>query len=178
MAGTTVTTSVANPTIVEIEIGDQTPVTVEVKENVYELDINNAQGLAGAQGPKGDKGMNWTGPYNVLTEYAECDGVSYLGSSFIKVSPGTGTTVIPAIGVNPDWELVAQVGAGGSSLIYDQVTPSAVWSITHNLGRPPSVTVTDSGGSVVEGDVDYGLDPFNSLTITFSGAFSGQAYLV
>lgn len=51
----------------------------------------------------------------------------------------------------------------------------AVWNITHNLGWQPNVTVQDSGGSVVEGEISY--TSTNALTVTFSGAFSGNAYL-
>jgi len=49
------------------------------------------------------------------------------------------------------------------------------WTITHNLGKFPSVTVVDSANSVVVGDVDYTNS--NILTITFSAAFSGCAFL-
>lgn len=58
---------------------------------------------------------------------------------------------------------------------HTQGTPANPWEITHNLGFFPNVTVVDSGGSVVEGDITY-LSP-NSLQIAFSGAFSGLAYL-
>jgi hypothetical protein len=56
-----------------------------------------------------------------------------------------------------------------------QGSSSAVWSINHNLDKYPSVTVKDSAGSTVIGEVQY-IDEDN-LTITFSGAFSGEAYL-
>ena len=57
---------------------------------------------------------------------------------------------------------------------HNQMTASAVWNVTHNLGRYPSVTVVDSGGNVVTGDVRY--TSLNSVVISFSGAFSGSAY--
>jgi hypothetical protein len=52
---------------------------------------------------------------------------------------------------------------------------SDLWTITHNLGSYPSVTVVDSGNTVVIGEVDY--TNANILTITFSAAFSGCAFL-
>jgi len=52
---------------------------------------------------------------------------------------------------------------------------SDVWTITHNLGAYPSVTVVDSASTVVIGNVDY--TNANILTITFSAAFSGCAFL-
>ena len=58
---------------------------------------------------------------------------------------------------------------------HTQATASATWTITHNLNKFPSITVIDSAGSEVFGDVAYTNS--NSLTLTFSGAFSGKAYL-
>lgn len=58
---------------------------------------------------------------------------------------------------------------------HDQSAPSAVWIINHNLGFFPSVTVQDSAGSVVYGDVSY-LNS-NSLTVVFQSAFGGYANL-
>lgn len=64
---------------------------------------------------------------------------------------------------------------GGSTYVHTQSFPSATWTISHNLGRRPSVTVVDSAGSVVIGEVTYLSD--NSLRVEFSAGFSGQAYL-
>ena len=38
--------------------------------------------------------------------------------------------------------------------IYDQIFPSNLWTITHNHNKYPNVTITDSAGSVVWGDVN------------------------
>ena len=56
-----------------------------------------------------------------------------------------------------------------------QQTPSNSWIITHNLGWIPNVTVQDSAGNIVEGEIAY--TNTKQLTITFSAAFSGNAYL-
>ncbi|HRY32123.1 MAG TPA: hypothetical protein P5531_04055 [Bacteroidales bacterium] len=58
---------------------------------------------------------------------------------------------------------------------HTQALPAAVWTVTHNLGKRPSVTVTDTAGTQVEGQVDYVNS--NTLTITFSAPFSGYAEL-
>lgn len=58
---------------------------------------------------------------------------------------------------------------------YDQISPSTVWSITHNLGFHPSVTVVDSAGTEVIGVTTYLSD--NELEINFSAAMAGTAYL-
>jgi hypothetical protein len=70
---------------------------------------------------------------------------------------------------------VVNVGSSFQYYVFNQNSPSTTWTITHNLGRRPSVTVVDSAGTVVVGEVTYTSD--NVLTIQFSAGFSGQAYL-
>ena len=67
--------------------------------------------------------------------------------------------------------------AGISSVhyVHTQEAAAAEWTVTHNLGRYPSVTVVDSAESVVIGDVEY--DSANCVILRFSAAFSGKAYL-
>ena len=62
-----------------------------------------------------------------------------------------------------------------NTLEFNQMSPSNTWSIIHNLGKYPSVTVVDSGGTVVDGNVNYIND--NTIEIEFSFSFSGKAYL-
>ena len=59
--------------------------------------------------------------------------------------------------------------------IFDQAVSSNIWKINHNLGRYPSVTVVDSAGTEVIGDVQY-IDT-NNIIIEFTSEFSGKAYL-
>ena len=68
-------------------------------------------------------------------------------------------------------------GTSGTTFthVHDQATPTAMWTITHNLNGFPNVTAVDSAGTVVEGDVTW-TSP-NQLTVAFSSAFSGKAYL-
>lgn len=58
---------------------------------------------------------------------------------------------------------------------FTQSTPSNVWVIRHGLYKHPSVTVTDSGGNEVVGEVEY-ID-MNVVKVTFASVFSGKAYL-
>ena len=58
---------------------------------------------------------------------------------------------------------------------HNQNNASVVWNVTHNLNKYPSVSVTLSTGLQGIAQVDY-IDE-NSLTITFTGATSGKAYL-
>lgn len=61
------------------------------------------------------------------------------------------------------------------SYVHQQGTASAIWTVNHNLGFNPNVKVIDSGGTNVEGAVAY--SDSNSLTLTFTAAFAGTAYL-
>lgn len=64
--------------------------------------------------------------------------------------------------------------ANGRHYRHDQMVPSASWVITHGLGRVPAISVIDSAGDLVVGDVSViGLDV---VQIDFSGPFSGTAY--
>jgi hypothetical protein len=58
---------------------------------------------------------------------------------------------------------------------HTQGVASATWSVSHNLDKYPSVTVVLSTGQKGYGDVTY-VDE-NNLTISFSGAESGKAYM-
>lgn len=58
---------------------------------------------------------------------------------------------------------------------FTQSSASAQWVIQHDLGKNPSVSVVDSAGSLVVGEVSYINN--NNLIITFISAFSGKAYL-
>lgn len=61
------------------------------------------------------------------------------------------------------------------TFVYPQLTPSSVWIINHELGNFPSVTVLDSAGNTVFGEITY--TDANTVTLTFSAAFTGTAYL-
>jgi hypothetical protein len=67
-------------------------------------------------------------------------------------------------------------GSAPQSYVHTQSTPAAVWTINHNLGyRPGGILIEDSGGNTWIGDVDHVDD--NTLTVTFTAAFGGFAYL-
>lgn len=64
-------------------------------------------------------------------------------------------------------------------IAYRHVQSSAAytWTINHNLDFYPSVTVFDSGGSLVEGDINVSLTNPQTLTVQFSTEISGFATL-
>lgn len=61
------------------------------------------------------------------------------------------------------------------SYVFNQNSPSSIWTINHGLEFIPNITVVDSSGSVVEGDYSYPSS--NTVVLNFSGAFAGKAYL-
>jgi hypothetical protein len=67
------------------------------------------------------------------------------------------------------------VGGDGHLFVYTQSSASAIWVIVHNLNRDPAIVVADSAGTLIEGDIHF--DSLNQVTITFSAAFAGVAYL-
>ena len=61
------------------------------------------------------------------------------------------------------------------SYVHDQLSSSAVWAVMHNLNKYPNVTILDSAGTLVIGEIEY-LSK-NSLILRFAAEFSGKAYL-
>lgn len=72
---------------------------------------------------------------------------------------------------------IAAVAAGTGNdrnFVFTQAIPATVWTVNHNLGKFPSVTVVDSDGQRVIGDEQH-VNP-NRVVLTFSAGFSGKAY--
>jgi hypothetical protein len=67
------------------------------------------------------------------------------------------------------------LSSGDKHVVFTQASPSATWSVNHSLNKFPSVTVVDSAGTQVIGDVQH-IDS-NNITITFINQFSGKAYI-
>lgn len=66
-------------------------------------------------------------------------------------------------------------GEGDKNYTFTQGTPSSVWTINHKLGKLPAVSVMDSAGTQVLGDVEYIDD--DTCLLRFDYAFSGKATL-
>ncbi|MFV8339134.1 hypothetical protein ACNQGL_07670 [Flavobacterium sp. LB3P21] len=64
---------------------------------------------------------------------------------------------------------------GDANYVYTQNIPASVWTVVHTLNKKPSVTVTDSAGTIVEGQIEY--ISTSQLKITFTAAFSGTVIL-
>jgi len=99
------------------------------------------------------------GPPNTLT----------IGTVVSGAAPAVSIT-----GIAPTQTLNFVLPVGGN-YTHNQITSSATWTITHNLGFFPAVSVVDSGGNHVIGDVNY--VSVNILTVSFNASFGGKAYL-
>jgi hypothetical protein len=140
-------------------------------------------GTPGAPGAAGQSAIlgTWEGAWTPTLQYADLSLVQHQGSTYLNAS-GFNTSPFPNAEVPPapPWELVAAKGDPGVDAapfkyIHNQVNPAAVWTVVHGLGGFPNVTAVDSAQSEVIGDLDY-VDS-NTLTITFSSASSGKAYI-
>ena len=64
---------------------------------------------------------------------------------------------------------------GDKNYVHPQDQASAIWTVQHNLNKFPSVTSVNTNNIEMYGEVVF--DDLNSLTINFSAAFSGQAFI-
>jgi len=66
-------------------------------------------------------------------------------------------------------------GGSDKNFVFTQSSASDTWTINHTLDKFPSVSVVDSGGTAVIGNITY--NSTSQITLTFSASFSGKAYL-
>lgn len=88
---------------------------------------------------------------------------------------GTSADKVPSEKAVADAIANAGGGGGDKSFTFTQATAEKKWEIAHNMGKYPSVTVADSAGSEVVGEVQY-VDS-NNVILLFASPFSGVAYL-
>ena len=79
--------------------------------------------------------------------------------------------VLTSTGVGTVWDDAPQA----PTFVFTQNLPSTTWNITHNLGKFPSITVIDTGNTVVVGEYNYTSN--TNVILTFSAGFAGKAYL-
>lgn len=65
---------------------------------------------------------------------------------------------------------------GDKSFVHNQISPQSVWNIYHGMNKKPSVTIVDSGGTVVHMSIRY-INNNHVRATSEVGAFSGKAYL-
>lgn len=133
-------------------------------------------------GGGGGSGIVWRGDWDSATTYAVNDVVSYLGGSYLALL--VNINIMPD-SLAPNWGQLAAPGISQAyadahyrtknSRIHTQGVAASTWTIVHNLGTYPAVTVEDSTGQVVDAEIHY-VD-VNSLEVRAAFAFSGQAFL-
>lgn len=133
--------------------------------------VQGTQGTRGAQGIQGTVGAGIQGTRGAQgIQGIQGGGVSLQDVQEAIQGSSIGTTDDLSEGVTNKYFTVGRV-----SYEHMQDVVNSTWTVTHNLGFKPNVTVQDSAGTIYEGEISYiNLD---SLTITFSAAFSGKAYL-
>ena len=86
--------------------------------------------------------------------------------------------------VNSDWEATSGpaeilnkpiIGEADKNYVHDQAVPKSIWTIDHTLNKKVSITITDTAGTVVEGQVT--INDGNKVVIEFNFPFSGEAIL-
>jgi hypothetical protein len=66
--------------------------------------------------------------------------------------------------------------AGAAGFSFTQPTPSALWTINHNLGYDPVIELFSIGGLIIEGSITN-IDT-NTLTVAFNSPYAGSARLI
>lgn len=71
--------------------------------------------------------------------------------------------------------LASNTSLTDKNFVHNQIGLSATWTVTHNLNKYPSVTIVDTGGTVITGEITY--TSLNEATISFvsNGVASPQA---
>ena len=77
--------------------------------------------------------------------------------------------------IETEYQHSSSSNGNSTTFQYEQSVASDTWDVVHKLGKYPSVSVVDSGGNLVDGEVKYVTN--NRISITFTSPFSGKAYL-
>jgi len=76
------------------------------------------------------------------------------------------------IEVNSD--LLIKNITGGATYVHNQLSPEAIWHVSHGLGKYPAVNVVDSAGTEFIPKIQY-IDQ-NNVDIISAYSVSGKAY--
>lgn len=144
---------------------------IDAAENKYNISVpKNSPSVGGT--PTLDL-ADVTPVHTPVTSYAYAT-TAYVDSKIGVTAPNipfNATSEISATNVQAAIEEVRSK----SKYTHDQQSPATTWSITHNLGFRPNVSVVDTSENQCLGDITYTSD--NALTVTFLQSFGGKAYL-
>ena len=131
---------------------------IPAEYNAYFNSLEEAESAAAMAGPPG----------STDTVYYYCQVLHVLTDT---------TADLYVIQPNKTLKYIGSDTSGGSdkSFVFTQSVAAAKWEIQHNLDKYPSVSIVDSAGTEVVGDVQY--TDQNNIVILFTAPFSGKAYL-
>ena len=117
---------------------------------------------------------------SIMTQNANPGGTTLTIAGNISI---TGTLADNNGNIGVLGKVLTSTGAGivwddspqSATFIFTQGVAATTWNITHNLGKFPSITVIDTGNTVVTGEYNYTSN--TNVILTFSAAFAGKAYL-
>lgn len=107
--------------------------------------LQKLKGIPGTQGRQGEDGKS---AYEIAKEH----GYTGTEAEWLESLKGTGSD---------------------KHYVHKQETSSDTWEVTHDLGKEPAVTVVDSAGTEVIGEVEY--VSLNKCILRFQAPFSGKA---
>ena len=104
------------------------------------------------------------------------DIIYVLKSTLLDLGPGlTGSTDFSQSEINIDLDFAYIKEQTRDYYVHDQQVSSSSWVVTHNLNKFASVNIVDTANDEIIGEVTY--NGLNQITITFSSAVSGKAYI-
>jgi hypothetical protein len=149
---------------INVEIKSGGEITTEIQDNRSYINTT----IVGS-GPRGIQGEQGDNAYEYWLSLGNTGTFDEFMNSYHTMSADDITETDTRVFVSPtDRESIA-------GYVHDQMASSDIWVIHHPLDKYPSVLVTDTGGNVVVGDIDYVSRDL--LVVTFSAEFSGTARL-
>jgi hypothetical protein len=146
-------------------------VEYEDKPNIVQIDKSGNNVEIAYGGPQGAQGLS---AYQV----AQSEGFTGTEEQWLESLVGPGlpeNSLAGEIAVYNGSEWQSRNLSELVSYTHNQIAASSLWTIVHNLNFYPQLTVFDSGGSMVEGEVTH--TSTEALTISFSSQISGTAQL-
>jgi hypothetical protein len=117
----------------------------------------------------------------IYSDIVISSSVSAVSPYVLKVTPLnlgaglTGSTDFTGSSVNINLDLSYIQSQTRENYVHDQQVASATWTVVHNLNKYAAVNIVDTANDIIMGEVKY--NSLNQLTITFTAAISGKAYL-
>jgi len=136
--------------------------------------VTGAQGTQGVRGAQGTQGVQGTQGIGIQGTQGRT-GTGTQGTQGTAGLQGISGAAVDNTDDVPEGLTNKYFTVSRVSYEHMQGSASNSWTITHNLGFKPNVTVIDSAGNIVEGEIAY--TNTNSLTVSFQSAFSGTAYI-